>query len=186
LGTLIGLVGSGRRQGDTWRYVSSVVQSLGGDVPLIDLASLDIHGYRYDTPSPDYIALMERLLSYDGWILATPVYWSMMSSFMHIFFERFQDLTTVRKDLGRGLAGKKVFVSAVFAGGHPASFEDPFRNICQYMKMDYQGCTFFYTGTKRTDWVEENAPKEEALRQNLKFFMQEKSLNRAQNPRATS
>ena len=51
-----------------------------------------------------------------------------------------------RKDLGRKLRGKKLFVIASFGTSLPKGFEDPFAQTCEYSGMKYQGCSYIYNG----------------------------------------
>jgi multimeric flavodoxin WrbA len=52
------------------------------------------------------------MIEHDAIVFATPVYWYAMSGLMKVLFDRFTDLVTVRKDLGRRLRGRRVFLIA--------------------------------------------------------------------------
>jgi hypothetical protein len=69
---------------------------------------------------------------------------------MKVFIDRFTDLTDIRKDLGDGLAGKKLWL--MVAGSPesaPSGIEVPFLEICTYFKMEYQGMHYAYIGKDR-------------------------------------
>jgi hypothetical protein len=68
---------------------------------------------------------------------------------MKVLFDRFTDLVTVRKELGRKLKGRTSFVIA--CGSEPAlpeGFEVPFRETAAYLHMSYGGA--FYAQTSKT------------------------------------
>ena len=114
---------------------------------VVDLNKIKISPYDYKNKNKndDYLGLMEKILTYNSIILATPVYWYTMSAQMKIFFDRLTDCMSIRKDIGRKLKGKRVYVLASYTS--PAKgFEDPFSQTCKYMKMHYGGCFFHYAG----------------------------------------
>lgn len=79
-------------------------------------------------------------------VFATPVYWYAMSGLMKVLFDRFTDLVTVRKDLGRQLKDRRVFLIACGADPDlPEGFEVPFRRTADYLAMKY--CGSFYVQT---------------------------------------
>ena len=125
---------------------------------LVDLNNLDITPYDYEhcNLSDDFIPLIERIVTYDKIIIATPVYWYSMSTQVKIFLDRFSDILTIRKDLGRKLRGKKLFVLASFNSSYPRGFEDTFEQICEYMEMEYLGTSFVYSGTKNLEFLRNN------------------------------
>ena len=42
--------------------------------------------------------------------------------------------------------GKKLFVIANSGGALPADFENPIKLLCEYMDMQYMGCSYTYRG----------------------------------------
>jgi multimeric flavodoxin WrbA len=146
------ILGSSRSDGHT----KAVIQAFDPDCQIdrVDLNDLRItpFDYTHQNKNDDYIPLMEKIIAFDHIILATPVYWYTMSAQMKIFIDRLSDLLTIRKDLRKKLAGKKVSVLASYGNALPNGFELAFSQTCTYMKMDYCGCFFYYSGTdeKRT------------------------------------
>ena len=127
--------------------------------PLVDLSDLKITPFDYEhrNANDDYIPLMEKIITFDHIILATPVYWYTMSAQMKIFIDRLSDLLTIRKDIGRQLKGKKVSVLASYGNSLPCGFELAFSQTCAYMKMIYCGCFFYYSGTDEKRAQKNNA-----------------------------
>ena len=67
---------------------------------------------------------------------------------MKTLFDRFTDLVTVRKDLGRQLRGRSVFLLACGSEPQlPEGFEVPFRETAAYLQMSYGGA--FYGQTNK-------------------------------------
>ncbi len=85
---------------------------------------------------------MKNILNYQTLILASPIYWYSMSGIMKTFLDRFTDLITIQKDMGRQLKGKNVYLLSSFGGTHTPCFEDPFILTCQYFGMNYLGGSF--------------------------------------------
>lgn len=145
------ILGSARSDGNTKRLIK--VMDKEARIPLVDLNDLriDPFDYTHENQSDDYLPLMERIVAnYDPLILATPVYWYTMSAQMKIFIDRLSDLLTIRKDLGRGLAGKTLLVLACYGSSFPEGFDFPFSQTCDYMKMRYGG-SFLYDIRCRAD-----------------------------------
>jgi RimJ/RimL family protein N-acetyltransferase len=103
--------------------------------------------YKHQNANDDFIPLMEELVTYDTIVLASPVYWYAVSSYMKTFLDRWSDLLTIRKDLAQKLERKRLFLIASFAADAPlgcVSFENPIRQSCQYMNINYGGCFYDY------------------------------------------
>lgn len=141
------IMGSSRSFGETRKSIDLIIDEK--DISIIDLKTLDISQFDYDylNSKDDYIPLMEKITQEnDLIILATPVYWYSMSAIMKIFIDRVSDLISIRKDIGRKLRGKKLFVIASFSTSLPRGFEDSFSQTCKYLGIEYKGCSFIYHG----------------------------------------
>ncbi len=149
------ILGSSRSVGDTFQVVQGIIQEK--HVPVVDLRQFNISYFDYDQSNlnDDFIPLAEKMIKHNPIILATPVYWYSMSAIMKTFLDRWSDLLGFRKDLGRRLAGKDLYVIASYAGELPKGFEDPFSQTCHYLDMHYKGCFYFYNGEKQ-DLKEKN------------------------------
>ncbi|NRA74057.1 MAG: NAD(P)H-dependent oxidoreductase [Rickettsiales bacterium] len=139
------ILGSSRSNGNTKKAIDAL--NTDGKMAIVDLKKIKISPYDYEhkNQEDDFLGLMEKILNYDSIILATPVYWYSMSSYMKMFFDRLTDCITIRKDIGRKLEGKKVFVLS--CAEHPLlkEFEAPFRETAKYMKMDYKDSFHYYS-----------------------------------------
>lgn len=150
------IFGSARSVGHTSKVLDTVLGE--NTIPIVDLNTLNIapYDYEYRNQSDDFIPLIERILSYDTLLLATPVYWYSMSTIMKIFLDRISDVLNLRKDLGRQLRGKQLFVIASFNTSYPRGFEDTFEQICEYLGMHYLGTSFVYSGTENLEFLNNN------------------------------
>jgi len=141
------ILASARSDGDTRTFTDKVF----ANVPhhFIDLLDYPICPYTYSGQYPlsdQYFTLIDQLLLHETIVFATPVYWYAMSGLLKSFFDRFTDLVTVRKALGRQLKGKKILVVAIGADEElPAGFEVPFQRTAHYLDMAYLGIIYHST-----------------------------------------
>lgn len=141
------ILGSSRNDGDTHKLYTKVFKGIEHE--FINLNFLNIGYFNYDfnyKPDDQFISLAEQLTEFPNIVLATPVYWYTMSSQMKTFFDRLSDLITIRKDIGRKLKGKRVFVLSTYGATMPIGFEETFRQTCIYLEMEYGSCLYYYTG----------------------------------------
>ncbi|WP_116125885.1 flavodoxin family protein [Lewinella sp. IMCC34183] len=136
--TLI-IVGSARGDGNTAAAARELEERTEGK--LIDLLDHRIAPYDYGNDYPDdddFLSLARRIVIYDRVILASPVYWYSMSGGMKDFLDRFTDLLTFHKDLGRRLRGKEMGVLSCSAEQKVnPGFYEPFRLSADYLGMSY-------------------------------------------------
>lgn len=143
------IYGSSRDKGDTWDAIQLVFKD-HTDVPIVNISDLNISAYDYENKNreDDFLPLAERMLKHDTIVLASPVYWYSMSAQMKTFLDRWSDITSIRKDIGKSLRGKRMFVIASYAV-HPEGkegFDIAFRETSKYMRMEYGGCYYYYMG----------------------------------------
>ncbi len=158
------ILGSAGNDGDTMKVSTLISEKI--DCSLLNLNQYRIAPYDYSGiyENDDFIHLMEEvILKQDHIIFATPVYWYAMSGVMKQFFDRFTDLITIRKDLGRKLAGKQVHVITTSSGDHLAEqFWLPFQKTCDYLNMEFKG-GYHFKNTIPLDLEIENFIKESKL-----------------------
>lgn len=140
------LLGSSRGDGGTSQAIQSVFQST--PAPIVYLSELDISYYDYSHANAhdDFMTIAQQMVMHNPIILATPVYWYTMSAMMKTFIDRWSDLLEIRKDIGRRLAGKELYVITSYANSLPRGFEEPFSQTCDYFEIEYKGCYYYYNG----------------------------------------
>jgi len=109
--------------------------------PVLDLATKSILPYNYSHESKDdFLEVMEYLVSFDTWVIVTPVYWYSMSGLMKNFLDRITDCLKIRKDLGYQLKGMKMYVISCGSECQPVEgFFIPFLLSAEYLGMKYLG-----------------------------------------------
>ena len=136
------ILGSSRSQGNTSALAGVIKESLGAD--YFDLNDFVIAPYCYDNSyQDDFAELIDKLLSYNRLIFASPMYWYSASGQMKIFLDRLSDLLGFEKDKGRLLRGKSVALLATGVDETPPScFEQMFAMSFKYLGMKYQGMNY--------------------------------------------
>lgn len=147
------IIASSRKESDTKKYVEFVFT--GEKFKLIDLLDYHIAPYDYTNKYPvndNFFEIADIMTSHNAIVFATPVYWYAMSGLMKIFFDRFTDLVTIRKQLGRRWKSKSVFLLAVGSDPEiPPGFEIPFKLTAEYLDMQYKGAIYFSNKTPLSD-----------------------------------
>ncbi|PHN04844.1 flavodoxin family protein [Flavilitoribacter nigricans] len=137
--TLI-IFASSREQGNTRKIAEAVRMKSGAD--FLNISDLNISAYDYEHRNrhDDFIPTFEKIAGYQNFIFITPVYWYSMAGPMKIFFDRMTDLMTIRKDLGRSLAGKSMAAICCSSDeeAYPGFFM-PFARTADYLDMHYRG-----------------------------------------------
>src|SRR5690606_10375099 len=145
---IIVIVGSSRKDGDTATLTKELIKQSTWD--LLDLSDYDISyfDYTHKNRNDDYLTLIKKIIEeYDIMIFATPIYWYSMSGIMKVFFDRFTDLLTIEKELGRKLRSKKMAVISCSVGDNLGeSFWLPFSETAKYLGMEYVGNIHTITG----------------------------------------
>lgn len=148
------ILGSSRGDGNTLKAVKMVFPDETS--PLIDLSNLNISYYDYHNKNShdDFLPFAEKMINHNPIILATPVYWYTMSAIMKTFIDRWSDLISIRKDIGRKMKGKDLYIITSFGSNIPKGFEDAFSQTCDYMEMNYKGCYYYHSDAKGEDQKE--------------------------------
>ncbi len=135
------VLGSSRSRGNTRMLVDCAF----ADAPhrLVDLGrhSFSDYDYSHENRDDDFAALADMLVAHERIVLATPVYWYSMSAVMKRFVDRLSDLVTIRKPIGRKMAGRSLYLIATSTEPVlPAGFETTFRSTAEYFDMAWGGC----------------------------------------------
>jgi len=143
------IFGSARGDGNTRRVIKFLEQQINAD--FIDLNDFNFSefDYEYQNANDDFIGLAERMIQYSNIIFATPIYWYSMSAIMKKYFDRLSDIVIYRKELGRAMAGKNLFVVSCSSDATEYDgFFMPFENTAEYLEMNFGG--------KVHTWIEED------------------------------
>src|SRR4030095_14386628 len=139
------ILASARRRGETRDLLNKVFADENYEV--VDLLDFHISSYNYSnnySDTDEFPKIIDELLKHKVIVFATPVYWYAMSGLMKNFFDRFTDIVTTKKHLGRQLQGKSTFLLAVGADQElPDGFEIPFKLTSDYFDMKYQECVYY-------------------------------------------
>jgi multimeric flavodoxin WrbA len=145
------ILGSARKESDTKKIVDALFDEL--DIVRIDLLDQRIENYNYEgnySTDDNFIQLFDTILEHNKIVFATPVYWYSMSGIMKTFFDRLTDIITKRKEIGRKMKGKEIYVISVGAdNSQPEGFEIPFRSTSEYLEMNF--ISTFYCKTNNLE-----------------------------------
>jgi multimeric flavodoxin WrbA len=118
----IALFSSSRRHGNTGQLIDRIASAL--NIEVVDLADQRISAYDYDhrNRDDDFEPLMQRVLTQDQIIFASPIYWYAVSPAMKVFMDRISDFLELPDLLpeGRRLRGKTAYVVCTSASDEPS------------------------------------------------------------------
>ena len=151
------IVGSSRSNGDIAKLTKQLIERSKWDVLNLTDYEFSYFDYEHKNRNDDYLNIMRHIIEkYDTLIFATPVYWYSMSGIMKVFFDRFTDLLTIEKELGRKLRGKKMAVISSSNGENLGeNFWLPFSESATYLGIEYIGNTHTIAGEKNELKIEE-------------------------------
>ncbi len=158
------IVGSSRLSGDTAQVVKTIEQFGWRSIHLLEY-SIGEYDYEHLNQNDDFLPLIRDIVeNYNAIVLATPVYWYAMSGVMKTFIDRWTDVITIEKNLGRKLRGKQLGVITSSIGNNLGDdFWIPFKNITDYLGLDYRGNLHTIRGKidikKMVSFLNENSPK---------------------------
>jgi multimeric flavodoxin WrbA len=134
------ILGSSRSHGDTRKLADAIIKKTQWDILDLNTIEMSYFDYEHQNQNDDFIPTMQKILTYDNIVFATPVYWYSMSGIMKVFFDRISDLLKIRKDLGRQLRGKSMAaISCSDDDDLNEEFFMPFSRSADYLGMHYLG-----------------------------------------------
>ena len=135
------VLGSSRSRGNTRMLVDAAFPEACRTLVDLRIRSFSDYDYAHANRDDDFAELADALVTHNCIVLATPVHWYSMSATMKRFVDRLSDLVTIRKPLGRALAGRHLFVATTSTDPElPAGFEQTFRSTAEYLDMAWGGC----------------------------------------------
>lgn len=157
------IVGSARKEGNT-KLIANFILNKIPNAEMMDLNDYNFSGYDYDHKNidDDFLGMAEHMLTFEKIVLCTPVYWYAMSSILKRFLDRWSDLVTIRKEKGRGMAGKYL-MAVCCSSDHEKhdGFFMPFEKTAGYLDMIYGGHVH--------TWIEEGIISDTLKPQLLEF-----------------
>ena len=145
------IMGSSNPFGDTYGICKSIVDEHG--VKFQDLSELVImpYDYEHDNKDDDFLGFMKHVVkTYDTIILASPVYWYSISGIMKNFIDRFTDLLTIEKAIGKQLIGKSLLAISVSKSDDcPEEYPLPLERTANYLGMNWKGYAHFPVTDKK-------------------------------------
>lgn len=141
------LFGSHEKDGSTRKTVELVFS--GKEYRFVDLRTLNISQFEYkqSQEADDFLSLVREILGYDTIILASPVYWYSISSYVKTFLDRLSELFSSHKELVHALEGRRLFLISSFGAEAPLGcrgFELPIRQTCHYLNIQYGSCYYHH------------------------------------------
>ncbi|MGH7941744.1 MAG: flavodoxin family protein [Limisphaerales bacterium] len=138
----IAILGSARKDSNTAVVLQRLIAERTCDV--VDLCTCLISPYNYQHSYPDgdqFISIMHRIACAPVTIIATPVYWYSYSTPMKAFIDRFSDLLSFQKELGRQLRGRHFALLSSSAEPWPdKTLVEAFSRFCDYLGITFVGC----------------------------------------------
>ncbi len=137
------ILGSSRQDGHTAQLTSCVAARITADVIYLGDFNILPYDYTYHNQEDDFNLLIERILTYDEIIFASPIYWYSPCAQMKVFLDRLSDLLSLHKNRGRLLRGKRSLLLATGADNNPPDcFEQIFALTFKYLGMRYHGMLY--------------------------------------------
>jgi multimeric flavodoxin WrbA len=138
----IAILGSARTESNTAILLQRLIEGCACDV--VDLRTCQVAAYDYEHNYPDqdqFLSIIHRIVQAPIAIIATPVYWYSYSTPMKVFIDRFSDLLSFQKELGRQLRGRRFALVSSSAELQPdKTLLEAFSRFCDYLGIVFVGC----------------------------------------------
>lgn len=144
--TLIIYGSSGDTSGKTWEIVKQIQSDLDAEIINLSNYQYSYFDYNHANKDDDFKDLALKMIVSECVIFVTPVYWYAMSGQLKVFFDRLNDLTTLRQNWGRQLKGKTMaFIATGSQDDLPLGFEIPFKGTAEYFDMLFSSYIYICT-----------------------------------------
>ena len=138
------ILASARGESNTLKAIQKLCPV--SDYELIDLRSKRIELYDYEhsnNAGDDFLGIVQKMAQSDVIVFATPVYWYSMSGLMKVFLDRFTELLSTHRLIGKALKGKAAYLISTGSDSElPPGFESPFKLTSDYFEMKYIGAFY--------------------------------------------
>ena len=138
----LAILGSARQNSNTAAVLNTLIT--GTPCEVVNLLGCSIAPFTYEQHYPEddqFLAIVERIIAAPLTIFATPVYWYSYSTPMKQFVDRFSDLLSSEKGLGRQLRGKTFALVTSSSETLPdKTTVEAFTRFCEYLGIEYAGC----------------------------------------------
>ena len=174
------VLGSPRRKGNSSTLAAQIsrgAEAAGGEVETVFLQALKISPCRgCDTCKKqdsrecaikdDMQKIYPKLIKADAWVIASPVYWFIMSAQTKIFMDRFYALPAYAKN---PFAGKRIAIAMSYGD------VDPVKSGCVNALRTFQDA-FSYTGSKIVGMVYGSAMEAGEIKSNKTLMREAEEL----------
>jgi multimeric flavodoxin WrbA len=137
------IYGGSRKEGNTKKVIDAVASKVSADIFDVSDYQISFYDYEHKNRDDDFLPLIKKLLEYDCWIFASPIYWYTMSAQLKVFMDRMTDLFDIDMEMAGQVRG---LGAALIATGVedfcPLCYEDVFINSFNYLGMNYQGLLY--------------------------------------------
>lgn len=137
------IYGGARKDGSTRTLIDAVAQKISADVFDVSDYKISFYDHEHKNRDDDFLPLIKKLLEYDCWIFASPIYWYTMSAQLKVFVDRLSDLLDIEVEMGRQLRGlNAALIATGVEESCPLCYEDVFINTFNYLGINYQGSLY--------------------------------------------
>ena len=139
---VLSLYSSARANGNTFQLVDTFHQLIPGEVCYLDDLQIQQYDYQFRNQDDDFVTVIDKMLSVDVIIFASPVYWYSLTPAFRRFIDRFSDLLEL-PDLqikGKRLREKSYYLFATSAHPQlPDSFTSQVAQTLEYLGWPFSG-----------------------------------------------
>lgn len=136
------LFSSAREQGNTRKLLDAIGKQTPLDVVYLDALNLLPYDYDYKNTNDDFQRVLDRMLSYDNLIFASPIYWYSPTSQMKTLLDRFTDFLDIPslRQKGKLLRNKTAYLVTTSSQiSIDVTFESIFERTFDYLGIKYGG-----------------------------------------------